>query len=232
MKWRSHQLLEVFAVTALWLCAYLTYSLHMWYPHDTWGEDVLCTISRSRSHGSIKVLAVSSTWLHPFLTYSLHMWYTHPMRWQCVAHHFRVQRSRSHGSIKVFAVSLCGSVPSGPIHYKCGTHTTHEVTICRAPFLGQKVKGQGHTGRLKFLQCPFHVSVPFRPVHFICGTHTTHKVMMCCTPFLDQKVKGQGHMGCSKFLPAHVRSMAPSLFNHTGHSYVNCWPSVAKGCRS
>ena len=61
------------------------------------------------------------------------------------AHQFRVQRSRSHGSIKVFAVSLCGSVPSWLIHFKCGTHTTHEGTIRRAPFLGQQVKGQGHT---------------------------------------------------------------------------------------
>ena len=47
-------------MTALWLCAYLTYSLHMWYPHDTWGEDVLCTISGSK-RSKVKVTRVDQS---------------------------------------------------------------------------------------------------------------------------------------------------------------------------
>ena len=81
--------------------------------------------------------------------------------------------------------------------------------MCRAPFPGQKVKGQGHAGRSRFWPCLLRGSVPIGPIHFICGTHTTHEVMMCRAPFLGQKVKGQGHTGRSKFWPCPLRGPVP-----------------------
>ena len=81
-KWRSQASFEVFAVSAPWLRTYWTDSLHMWYTHNSWGDNVSRTNSgskgqRSRSQGSFEVLAVSAPWLHPYWTDSLHMWYTH-----------------------------------------------------------------------------------------------------------------------------------------------------------
>ena len=52
--------------------------------------------------------------------------------------------------------------------YSCGTYTTDEGTICHGRFQGQKVKGQGHTGRSYFRPC-----LP-QGTCFICGTNTTH----------------------------------------------------------
>ena len=66
---------KVFAVSAPWLCAYLTDSFHMW--HKTWSGNVSCIISRSkgqwsRSYGSFKVFAISAygfmpIWLMHFI---------------------------------------------------------------------------------------------------------------------------------------------------------------------
>ena len=40
-----------------------------------------------------------------------------------------------------------------PNHFICVIHsyTTHNEAMCRAPFLWQKIKGQGHMGRFKFV---------------------------------------------------------------------------------
>ena len=76
--------------------------------------------------------------------------------------------------------------------------------MCRTPFPGQKVKGQGHRST-----CSLHGSVPIWLIHFICGTHTSHEVVMCRTPFAGQKVKGQGHNGHSKFLPCPLCGSIP-----------------------
>ena len=65
--------------------------------------------------------------------------------------------------------------------------------MCRAPFSGQKVKGQGHKGRSKFWLRQLRHFVPIRPIPIISGTNTTHDWTMCRAPFSGQKVKGQGH---------------------------------------
>ena len=76
--------------------------------------------------------------------------------------------------------------------------------MCRVPFPGRKVKGQGHTGPLKskvkwfsekFFLCPLHNSVGIRWIWFICDMDVTHERMMCRVPFPGRKVKGQGHTG-------------------------------------
>ena len=138
--------------------------------------------------------------LRPYWTDSLHMWYTSNPWGEDVSRTIsgsKGQRSRSQWSFEVLPCPLHGSVPIGPIHFICGIHTTHEVTMCRAPFQGQKVKGKGHRGRLKFLLCPLWGSVPIEPNHSLCGTHTAREVTMYRAPFPGGKVKGQGHRGRS-----------------------------------
>ena len=71
-----------------------------------------------------------------------------------------------------------------PIHFICGTNTTHGAMTCRAPLPGQKIKGQG--------------------LGFICAINVTHEVAMCRAPFSGQS---QGLTGRSKF--CHVRFLAP-----------------------
>ena len=45
--------------------------------------------------------------------------------------------------------SLIHSLIIWPIWFILGTNIVHDMTICRDPFFGQKVKGQGHTGHFK-----------------------------------------------------------------------------------
>ena len=66
--------------------------------------------------------------------------------------------------------------------------TTHEKMCC-TQFSGWKVKGQGHTGHLKFLLCPLRGFLLIWPNHFICGIYTTHEGAMCHAPFSGSKVK-------------------------------------------
>ena len=77
-------------------------------------------------------------------------------------------------------------------HCICVIHTTHEG-LCRAPFSGRKVKGQGHRRRLKFWLSPLRGSLFIWPNHFIGDIHTTHERAMCRAPFSEGKVNGQGH---------------------------------------
>ena len=57
------------------------------------------------------------------------------------------------GCSKFLACPLRCSLPIQAICFICGTNTIHDWTMCRAPILGQKVKGQGHTGQI----CVFSV---------------------------------------------------------------------------
>ena len=147
---RSPGSFEVFAVSAQWLRPYWTDSLHMWYTHNPWSHDVSRTISgskgqRSRSPGSFEVFAVSAPWLRPYWTDSLRMWYTHNPWGQDVSRTIsgsKVKGQAHKGRLKFLA---------GPLHGSCCTHipctyTTKEGTMWRAPFLGQKVDVQCHTG--------------------------------------------------------------------------------------
>ena len=147
---RSPGSFEVFAVSAQWLRPYWTDSLHMWYTHNPWSHDVSRTISgskgqRSRSPGSFEVFAVSAPWLCPYWTDSLRMWYTHNPWGQDVSRTIsgsKVKGQAHKGHLKFLA---------GPLHGSCYTHipctyTTKEGTMWRAPFLGQKVDVQCHTG--------------------------------------------------------------------------------------
>ena len=235
---RSWGSFEVLAVSAPWLRPYWTDSLHMWYTHNPSDNDVSRTTSgskgqRSRSRGSFEVMAVSASWLRPYWTDSLHMWYTHNPWGDDVSRTISGSKGQGHARRSRFwPCPLRGSVPIGPILFICGTHTTNEVTKCRAPFPGQKVKGQGHAGRSKFWPCPLRGSVPIGLIHFICSTHTTHEVMMCRALFPGQKVKGQGHTGRSNFWPYPLRGPVPKVQCHAGRSYVNCGLWAAKGCRS
>ena len=158
------------------------------------------------------------------------------------------------GCSNFFPCPLHGSIPIWLIHFICGTQTTPELTMCRAPFSVKmsmvKVtcairsfchvfsvapslfdqltsfvvhtqpmrlkwcvvswsKGQRSRSHwsFKFLLCPLHGSVPIGPIHFKCSS-TTIEGTMCRVQFPGQKVTFQGHTGCS---------------------YINYGPLVAKG---
>ena len=87
---------------------------------------------------------------------------------------FRVN-GQGHRVIWIFCVR---SVPIWPIIFLCGIHTTHEVTMCRAPFLGQRSRSHGS---FKFPVFLLRISALTWRIHFICGTHTTHKKATCHT---------------------------------------------------
>ena len=170
-------------------------------------------VQRSRSHGLFAVFAVSAPWFRPYLTESLHMWH---MRGRCVADHFQVQRSK----VKVTRVvrSFCCVRSVAPSLFdRITSYTTHEGTMCRAPFSDPKVEGQGHMGCSKFLPCPLRGSVPIWLNNFICGTYTTHEGTMCHAPFSGPKSKGKIPRVVRSF--CCVCSVAPSLFDRIT-SYV------------
>ena len=124
------------------------------------------------------------------------------------------------GRSKFLLCPLRGSFTIWPIHFICGTHTTHQVTLCRASFPDQKVKGQSHKGRSKFLPCPLRGSIPIWPIHSICGTHTTHEVAICSVQLLGQKFKG--HTVCSKFLPCLIRVLRTNFQAKRSRSRRSC----------
>ena len=70
------------------------------------------------------------------------------------------------------------------ISYK-NTCTTHEVTMCRTSFPGQKVMVTWS----EFWLCPFCGFLLIWPNNFICGIHIAHEGMMCRTPFSGWKSK-------------------------------------------
>ena len=112
-------------------------------------------VKRSRSHRSFeKKVSLIFCRVRP-MTPSLFGWitsyvaYIPHMRWRGVAHHFHDQRSKV---VPIFLpYPLCSSVPISLIHFIWDTRTTHEVTMCCAPFPDQKDKGQGHMSHLNFV---------------------------------------------------------------------------------
>ena len=110
----------------------------------------------------------------------------------CIIFRSIVKKSWSHGSFTFLPCPLCGSMPIWP-SFIWGRNTTHEITMCRAPFPGQQIKGQGQTGHLKFLPCLLRRSVPTdRVTSHVAQIQLTHNVMMCHAPFPAQKFRGQG----------------------------------------
>ena len=47
---RSHGLLQVLAMSALWLHPYMAESLHIWHTYDTWGDDVIIFRIKGQGH--------------------------------------------------------------------------------------------------------------------------------------------------------------------------------------
>ena len=103
-------------------------------------------------------------------------------------HHFKVKRSRSHWSFDVFIVSAPWLPPylTESLHM-WHTYTTHEGVMCRAPFSGWKVNGQGHMGRFKFWSCLLCGFIPIWLNHFICGIHATHEGLCVAHHFQDER---------------------------------------------
>ena len=96
LKWRSHWLLEVFAVP--WLCPYLAKSLYLGIhkthqrmmchkPFSGWKVKGQGHMGRSNFY---RVHSVALSLFQRLTSYEIH---TQPMRSQCVSHHFRVKRS-------------------------------------------------------------------------------------------------------------------------------------------
>ena len=116
-----------------WLCAYLTYSLHMWHKYNH--EEMICqsrTIARSkdqrsRSHGSFKVFAVSAPW--PIW---LNRFIYNP--WEEVSHTIPISKGHK--------CCVCTLAPRWfwQIRFIDGTNKTNEGTMCHATFSGQKLK--------------------------------------------------------------------------------------------
>ena len=77
----------------------------------------------------------------------IHMWYTQPMRWRCVAHHFRVKKSKAKVTrvVRIFCRvrSVAPSLFDQFTSYVKHTHTTHEVTMCRSRFPGHRSRSHG-----------------------------------------------------------------------------------------
>ena len=102
---------------------------------------------------------------------------------------------------------------------------------CRAPFPGQKDKGQGHTGRWKVLLCLLCGSGPFWQIHFICGTQRTLRWRCVAHHFWVKRSKVNVPQVVWRFCRFH--SMAPSFFDgftsYVVHKQHMRWLCVA--CR-
>ena len=146
----------------------------------------------------------------------IHMWYTQPMRWRCVAHHFRVKRSKAKVTrvVRIFCRvrSVAPSLFDQFTSYVKHTHTQPMKWRCVAHDF--RVKGQGHTGRSKFFPCLLRGSVPIWPINDGWNTHITHEVTTWRASFLGQKVKDQGQLGRSKFLLCPLRGSVPIWHIH------------------
>ena len=117
------------------------------------------------------------------------------------------------GYSKFLPHPLCSSVLISLINFIWDTHTTHEVIMCYSPFPGQKVKGQDHTGHLKFSSCLLHGFLLIWPNHFICGMHAyiqDTRGQLVMHHFQDERSSGNVTGVISSFGPLH--SVAFSLF--------------------
>ena len=92
---------------------------------------------------------------------------------KCLWHvQFQVKRS------KLLSCPLHGSVPIWLIYFILGTNIVHDVTMCLDPFPGQKMKGQDHTGHLKWRSLQslevFAVSTPWLRPYLAESLHMWH----------------------------------------------------------
>ena len=124
---RSHRLFEVFIVSALWLCAYLTNSLHIFHKYNPRDDDVPHTISRSKgwrsgSHRLFKLRSrVALSFCHVcsvacclFDRFVLYVVQIQPMKSWCVTHHFHFKGSKvqvTQARWKFWPYPLCVSLP-------------------------------------------------------------------------------------------------------------------------
>ena len=110
---------------------------------------------RSRSQWSFEIFVVSALRLHVYLTDLPYTWHKYSPRRENVLQSISMskgQRSSSHRSFEM-AVTLvirsfccvCSRAPSPfwVITFIYSMHTTHQGTMCRAPFSWWKVKCQG-----------------------------------------------------------------------------------------
>ena len=98
---------------------------------------------------------------------------------------------RSPKAISSVRTDLCNIKTTVKYIYKQNhVRTTHEWAMCRVPFLAQNVKGQGHTGRLKFSAHPLR-----NCAYLIDSLHTWHKYNLsgrcvtCCFGVKRSKAK-------------------------------------------
>ena len=131
---------------------------------------------QSRPHRSFEVFAVFAPWFHVYMTNSPHMWHKYNDVSRPIS---RSKGQKIHRLFKgFFSYSFHGSLRILMEWF----HTWYNYNnpwgeMCCTPFPGQKVKGQGHTSRLRFLQCPARGSLPMT------------------MPTLGQQIKAHDHMG-------------------------------------
>ena len=147
---------------------------------------------RSRSHRSFEVRSVDSCLFDGLNWYVAQI---QPMRWRmCIISWLKVKGQGHTGLSKFLVCPLHISRPIWLIGIICGTNTTHEVAMCHVPFSacsGQKAKGQGHMGRLKFLLCLLCDYVRISLVDFISGTNAAPwgGNVWHCAPYSSKKSK-------------------------------------------
>ena len=104
--------------------------------------------------------------------------------------------------------------------------------MCHVTFPGQKVKGQRHICRLKFLACPIRNFVSIWWSRFIHGTNTINEWAMRRVSFPGQKVKCQGHMGCLKFLAYPLHTFVPiwwlCYIRATNATHQQVWHTISE----
>ena len=109
------------------------------------------------------------------------------------------QRSRSYESFELCYV--CGFLLIWPNNFIYGLHTTHEGPMCRAPFSGRKVKGQGHMDLSIFLPCPLCSSIPISPIQLIWYTHNPWGHNVSCTISRSKCQRSWSHGWFEVFAP-------------------------------
>ena len=141
---------------------------------------------------------------------SWHLYQTSILWNACCTYNFKSKCPGLRGHAKLLSCPLRRSMPIQRICFILGINIVHDRVMCRDPFPGQNVKGQVHTGHLKWrshrLFDIFAVSArgsaPIWLNHFICSIQTTPEKTMCRALFSGWQVNGQSHTGRSNFLPS------------------------------
>ena len=130
-------------------------------------------------------------------------------------------------TVKIFVLHcpLRSSLPIWPIHFICGTHTTHCKTMCHAPFPGEKVK------IIQDIQSFCHVRSEALSLFHRSTSYVVHKQSITRRCVMHHFQINRSKVKFTQALQSFwcVRYVAPSLFDSFTYHLVHTQPMKKRG---